>query len=192
MIKDQLNNLFKKSKKDRHRFLGNHLDSNIAAQLYAMRDQRGWTQKNVADEAGIAQPRIPSYEDPSYGAYTLATLKKLAYGYDVALVVRFVPFDELADWIANLSPEDLAVLSYDQEKTDIPVSTTGVIDASTHGPSIKPDLPPQQASIHTEVGHAAEMARRGIGQSNYGPGGANADLMTTASFKAGIREPVLT
>src|SRR5213594_1895547 len=104
MIKDQLLSLFRKSKKDRHRFLAHHLDSNIAAQLYAMRDQREWTQQRVADEAGVAQPRIPLYEDPSYGAYTLATLKKLAYGFDVALVVRFVPFRELADWIANLSP----------------------------------------------------------------------------------------
>lgn len=154
MIKDQLNNLFKKSKKDRHRFLGNHLDSNIAAQLYAMRDQRKWTQKNVADEAGIAQPRIPSYEDPSYGAYTLATLKKLAYGYDVALVVRFVRFDELADWIANLSPEDLAVRKFEEEKPKV-FGSTGLEDLGRESP-IKPEPP---------LGHAAESALKSGGQS---------------------------
>lgn len=110
-IKQQLLTLFRKSKKDRHRFLANHLSANIAAQIFSLRtaEERNWTQAQLAKEAGIAQPRIPVYESPDYGAFSLTTLKKLAYAFDGALIVKFVSFDELANEIASQSSENIAV-----------------------------------------------------------------------------------
>jgi transcriptional regulator with XRE-family HTH domain len=114
-IKQQLLKLFGKSKKDRHRFLANHLSANIAAQIFSLRtaEDRNWTQTQLAKEAGIAQPRIPVYESPDYGVFSLTTLKKLAYAFDGALIVKFVSFDELASEIANQSSENLAVAKFE-------------------------------------------------------------------------------
>jgi len=114
-IKEQLLALFRKSKKDRHRFLGNHLSANIAAQIFTLRtaEERNWTQAQLAKEAGIAQPRIPVYESPDYGAFSLTTLKNLAHAFDVALVVKFISFDELAKEIAHQSSENLSVSRFE-------------------------------------------------------------------------------
>lgn len=125
-IKQQLVRLFRKSKTDRHRFLANHLSANIAAQIFSLRtaEERNWTQAQLAKEAGIGQPRIPVYESPDYGAFSLTTLKKLAYAFDGALIVKFVSFDELASEIANQSSDNLAIAKF--EDTLIPQQAQAV------------------------------------------------------------------
>ena len=62
------------------------------------------------------QNMIYRLENPSYGRATISTLKRIAAVFDVALVVRFVPFSQLIDWVTGtpfedkgLSPEALAV-----------------------------------------------------------------------------------
>ena len=61
-------------------------------------------------------------ENPSYGKPTVSTLKRIAAAFDVALIVRFVPFGQLIDWATGtpfvdngLSPESLAVPSFSEE-----------------------------------------------------------------------------
>lgn len=68
----------------------------IPFQLRAMRERRGWTQKELARRAGMAQGRISVLENTNYeGAVNVRTLIKLAAAFDVALIVRFAPFSEL-------------------------------------------------------------------------------------------------
>ena len=155
-IKQQLLNLFRKSKKDRHRFLANNLSANIAAQIFSLRtaEERKWTQAQLAHEAGIAQPRIPVYESPDYGAFSLTTLKKFAYAFDLALIVKFVSFDQLASEIANQSSDSLAVQKFGDEHTKVFVST-GLEDMGKDSP-IKREPP---------IGRAAELAWLSGGQS---------------------------
>jgi transcriptional regulator with XRE-family HTH domain len=74
-----------------------------------MREDRKWSQKEFGRRAGMAQGRVSVLEDPDYGKPTITTLKRIASAFDVALVVRFGPFSELAELATNLSPEDLAV-----------------------------------------------------------------------------------
>lgn len=141
-IKQQLLNLFRKSKKDRHRFLSNHLSASIAAQIFSLRtdEERNWTQAQLANEAGVAQPRIPVYESPDYGAYSLTTLKKLAYAFDGALIVKFVSFDELANEIAFQSSATVDVRKFEESPLPLcpkvyaqgkPTQETGLNDAMT-------------------------------------------------------------
>jgi hypothetical protein len=40
-------------------------------------------------------------ENPNYGKHSLTTLKKIAATCDVALVVWFIPFGRLADWVTG-------------------------------------------------------------------------------------------
>lgn len=160
-IQQQLLKLFAKSKKDRHRFLANHLSANIAAQIFSLRtaEARNWTQAQLAKEAGIAQPRIPVYESPDYGAFSLTTLKKLAYAFDGALIVKFVSFDELAGEIANQSSESLAVPKFDDAL--IPQQAQAVRqNFKTSGPDL--------TSMDT-VGEVLLGERKSIGRSGiYG------------------------
>jgi len=40
-------------------------------------------------------------ENPNYGKHSLSTLKKIAATCDVALVVWFIPFSRLLDWVTG-------------------------------------------------------------------------------------------
>jgi transcriptional regulator with XRE-family HTH domain len=106
-----------KDKEHRDAFVSAYTDETIPFQIRAMREQkdRNWTQEDLATRAGMKQERISTLENPNYGSYSLRILKQLATAFDVALMVRFVPFSELAEWKLNLSSESLEVQSFDQE-----------------------------------------------------------------------------
>lgn len=101
-----------KSKKFRDAFADAHIGTNIASQIVAMREKKPWTQVELANKTGMAQARISVLEDPNYEKLTISTLKRLAKAFDVALIVRFVPFSELLDWVVNISPDKLAAAEY--------------------------------------------------------------------------------
>jgi transcriptional regulator with XRE-family HTH domain len=104
----------KLAKKDyRDRFVADHISLGLAFQIRAIRDGRGWSQKELGQRVGMAQETISLLENPNYGRFTLRTLKRLASAFDVALVVRFVPFSQLVAWETNLSTDDLTVPSFE-------------------------------------------------------------------------------
>lgn len=96
----------------RHIYTQDWMYCNIASQLAIIRRQRGWTQKQLADKAGMAQERISVMEDVNYRRWNLSTLARLAEALDVALDVRFVSFDTAIENIAAFSEEGLKVDSY--------------------------------------------------------------------------------
>jgi transcriptional regulator with XRE-family HTH domain len=95
-----------RNKEYRDSFVASQISNTIAAQIFSLREARGWKQAEVAARAGMKQSRISDLEDPNYENYQTRTLVKLASAFDVGLVVRFVPFSELVKWSANLSPRD--------------------------------------------------------------------------------------
>ena len=54
-----------------------HLDLHIGRRIYEARMINGWSQRRLADEAGVAYPRISNYENGTYGM-TTSTLARLA------------------------------------------------------------------------------------------------------------------
>ena len=106
-----------KDKRQRDAFVSAHINTGIPFQIRALRDQRRWSQKELGEYTlkKMTQEVISRLEDPNYSKFTLTTLKRLASAFDVALMVRFVPFSELVEWEMNLSPESLEVLSFNQE-----------------------------------------------------------------------------
>jgi transcriptional regulator with XRE-family HTH domain len=126
-----------KSKEYREEFVSSRLSMNIPAQIRAMREDRGWTQKQLADAAGMAQARISLMEDPSYDKYTLSTLKRLAAAFDVALLVEYVRFSDLVRRTCDYSPEGLAPPSYADDRLPSPApahAPTSNLDQSALGP----------------------------------------------------------
>ncbi len=112
------------------------IDTGLPFQIRAMRQDRGWSQKELAERLGMTQEGVSRLESLSYGKFTIATLKRLASAFDVALAARFIPFSLLVDWTANFSPEDLAVPDYEHDEKLFPVpvrmETTQATDAYAH------------------------------------------------------------
>ena len=132
----------------RDTFVAAHLSTNIAAQIQTIREQRGWTKKQLAQKAGMSPSRITVMEDPSYEKLTLTTLKRLASAFDVALIARFTPFSNLVDWVAELSPEKLETAEFERDSLshlskhlpDKPQSfPEGIKFASTEGRPKQPE-----------------------------------------------------
>jgi transcriptional regulator with XRE-family HTH domain len=104
-----------RNKPYRDSFVEAHLSTNIAAQIQTLREARGWTQMELGKKAGMAQNRISVLEDPSYDKITISTVRRLASAFDVAFIARFIPFSGLVDWVADLSPEKLAVPDFEHD-----------------------------------------------------------------------------
>lgn len=99
----------------RHLYVSDQIRELLAMQIRLTREQRGWTQAELGERAGMAQVRVSLLEDPDNAGMTLRTLKRLAKAFDVALVVRFAPFSELVEWTTELSFDDLAPESFTKD-----------------------------------------------------------------------------
>ena len=104
-----------KSKEYRDAYVGEYLHANIAYQVRALRKQRKWDQKKLADSAHMLQPRISAIENPSNSKLNLDTLLRLANAFDVALEVRFAAFSDLLRWGEGFSPDTFEVNSFDKD-----------------------------------------------------------------------------
>lgn len=105
-------NIFEKA--DREQWLEDQLRYGIAAQIRALREQRGWSQVELGRRSGMTQEGISRLENPQgRGLPTIRSLKRIAAAFDVALIIRFGPWSFLLtgkrfDWIAP-------VLSFEEE-----------------------------------------------------------------------------
>jgi len=104
-----------KNKQYRDGFVAAHIKIGIPFQIRALREQRGWTQKELAERIGSNQAWIAQIENPNYSGFSLKTLSKLASIFDIGLIVRFVPFGNLVQWELELSPNSLKIDSFDQD-----------------------------------------------------------------------------
>jgi transcriptional regulator with XRE-family HTH domain len=96
----------------RYAYLADQVRTNIAFQIRALRDQRGWTQKDLAEKAGKPANAISRLEDPDYGKLTLTTLLEMAKAFDVALLVQFVEHDDWLNRMADVSQPALRKRSF--------------------------------------------------------------------------------
>jgi transcriptional regulator with XRE-family HTH domain len=85
--------------------------TSVAYQIEFIRQNRGWTQKILAEKAGMAPNRVSLLEKSEYDNVTITTLKRIASAFDVALSISFVPFstpvkkDEFSDG-TNKKPDE--------------------------------------------------------------------------------------
>lgn len=99
-------------KQYRDAFVGSQISVGLPFQIRALREQRDWKQSRLASECGMLQPRISAMESPGGAKFNLETLRRLASAFDVALVVRFVPFGELVDWSERFNPDTFKIPSF--------------------------------------------------------------------------------
>jgi len=119
-MNSRLDRLWKKFARKTYRdaFVESHLATNIAAQIVTLREDRGLSQQELADAAEMKQSRICVLENPSNQSLSIRTLKRIAAAFDVALVVRFVKFSELARWASSSSETKFSVPSFRDDGID--------------------------------------------------------------------------
>lgn len=109
-------NKLARSKKYREAFVAAQVKRGIPFQIRTLRKQReGWSQEVLAHKAELTQGVISRAEDPDYGNLTLNTILRIAAGFDVAFIGRFLPFSELAKWFVGLSEQSVQVPSFDED-----------------------------------------------------------------------------
>ena len=99
----------------RDAFVASQLKRGLPTQIRVMLKDRGWNQSDLAERAGLKQGVISRAADPDYGNLTINTILKIASGFDVAYVGRFVPFSDLARWYTNLSERALSVSDFEKD-----------------------------------------------------------------------------
>jgi len=114
------------------KFVESHVSKAIAFQTQSMRAKKGWTQQELAKRLGSNQNAVYRLENPYYGKQTVTTLRKVASEFDVGLIVLFVPFSQMVDWVSGtphvdpgLTPSALEVPDFETE------ITTGIFEEQT-------------------------------------------------------------
>ena len=96
----------------------------VPYQIRALRQERGWTQKELGERSGKPQNVISRLEDPNYGKLSLQSLMDMASAFDVALMVKFVPFSRFIREFSDLSPRALEAASFSEDQkteTSVPI-----------------------------------------------------------------------
>jgi transcriptional regulator with XRE-family HTH domain len=102
-------------KEYRTAFVEAQFKRSVPFQIRALRSQRGWSQEQLAERSQLTQGVVSRAEDSDYGNLTVNTILKIANGFDVAFVGRFVPFSELDEWFIGLSEDRVKASSFEQE-----------------------------------------------------------------------------
>lgn len=164
-FKDVWNKLAK-SKKYRESFALAFFKRMVPFQVRALRKQRGWSQAELAENANVTQGVISRAEDPDYGNLTINTISRIAAGFDVAFIVKFVPFSELDKRYLDISEESVKVPNFDEENA---IYIAAAQPAHQAGASLYIMKPNQNqavnASAHVVSGVAAPPVYVAAGES---------------------------
>jgi transcriptional regulator with XRE-family HTH domain len=99
----------------RQDYVPDHLNAAIALQIKALRQQRKWTQSDLARRAGMKQSRISAMESVDYSGWSTRTLLRLAEAFDLPLVIRFESWSKFVDDVLSLSRAHLERPAFDQD-----------------------------------------------------------------------------
>lgn len=79
------------------------LSVSLALQLRALRDQRGWSQTDLARRANVGVATVSRLESFDLKRTTVNTLIRVAKAFDVALQVQFASWPE---FLTSTSPDE--------------------------------------------------------------------------------------
>jgi transcriptional regulator with XRE-family HTH domain len=91
------------------------LSSYIALQIKTLRQQRGWSQEELARRSGMKQSRISAMEQADYSGWNLRTLQRLAAAFDLAFVAGFESFGRMLDSMTSISRTTLERPSFEED-----------------------------------------------------------------------------
>ena len=107
------------------------LDSYVATQIKVLREQRGLTQKQLAEALNTSQTVVSRIEGAGYSSWNIKTLKKVARAFDVRLHISFESVGSLIDEVSRFSRKALQRPKRSEDPKLFPAqaSTLASIDA---------------------------------------------------------------
>ena len=103
------------SKQYRESFVAAQVKQAIPFQIRRLMKVQELSQQKLAEQSGLTQGAVSRAANPNYGNLSLNTLVRIASGFDVAFVGRFVPFSELGRWLDHLHDDSTAVPNFEAE-----------------------------------------------------------------------------
>ncbi len=93
-------------KKYREHYALSLLKRSVAFQIKTLRKKHCGTQAVLAERSNLKQGVISRAEDQDYGNLTFNTVGRIAAGFDMAFIGKFVPFSELVRFSQDLSEDE--------------------------------------------------------------------------------------
>ena len=113
--KSELITRLKNNRRYRDAYIRAKANVNIPSQVRALRLRLGMTQKDLARDAEMKQPRISAMERPGATQFNLETLIRLASAFKVGLVVKFASFSEMLNWENEFRQDSFDVIILDDD-----------------------------------------------------------------------------
>jgi HTH-type transcriptional regulator/antitoxin HipB len=104
-----------RDKEYRHGYVDEFLNAYIATQIKVLREQQGWSQTELAEHAGMMQPRISVMENVNYSSWSIKILRKIAEAFDLTLRVSFESFGRRTEDIERFGRKALERDSFDND-----------------------------------------------------------------------------
>jgi transcriptional regulator with XRE-family HTH domain len=153
-----------KRKVFRDAYVRAHVNQGLARQIRVLRQQRGWSQAELAKKLNTKQSAVSRLEDPAYGRYTLSMLADLASVFDVSVQVRFASFSKFLAETEDVSPTALEVESFEHEMPRL----EAVLSTGTSGFSISSGTNTSSFAPLMQVSATRKANALGIGVQSAG------------------------
>lgn len=95
----------------RRGFYRSQVGGTLAAQIFRLRKKAGLSQTELAARIGSSQSQVSAWEG-SCDSTSLGSLFKIADAFDVGLIVKFAPFNEIASEAVSHELINLVVPSF--------------------------------------------------------------------------------
>jgi len=148
-----------KSKQYRDAFVRAYTRDHIAAQLFTLRLQNSYTQKKLAELAGMTQKSISELEDPNKPGININTLFRLASTFDVPLIVKFGSYDEFFCITSDDSYDALAPATFDMYEAQ---KTYTAIPTSSEVPQFQNQVTQPKVAQIAEIVRGDSYRRTGV------------------------------
>ncbi len=91
----------------RHGYADEHLNLTLSTQIKMLREQRGWSQAQLASKIGTKQTGVSRLENVNYSRWSISTLRKIARAFDLRLKVSLEVFGSLWEDVQGASRSSL-------------------------------------------------------------------------------------
>jgi transcriptional regulator with XRE-family HTH domain len=139
------------------------IKTSLPFQIRALREQedRNWSQTVLGVKSGMKQNAVSRLESAEYGNLSINTLLRLASAFDVALLVKFVPYSRLVTEFEDLSPKSLEVKEFNK---DLQSLSAWAMTSKKRPRRVNRSEDSEQQSLFVDT--AAIKSVRGVGAQN--------------------------